>query len=207
MPRLYLTGAHFWGKLQHIGLVGEQKIKCRPIRTPKIDGIIVRGTICKLISSNRKFWKTSKLLSSNRGLNSKLMPIEKYKLVSEESESDRILNKNFTNITKSVKLKRSPYLTYCFQNHTSIFKIASIGNPKNDLVPKKIKFIPISRWSEKGILNLDIKKATRKRDIPENLLKKCISRHLLFLTNIISSCIEQSNFPVELKLANAIPIL
>ena len=78
------------------------------------------------------------------------MPIEKYKLVSEEPESDRILNKNFTNITKNVKLKRSPYLchlnkTYCFQNHTSIFKIASIGNPKNDLVPKKIKFIPISR--------------------------------------------------------------
>ena len=95
---------------------------------------ILRGTICKLISSNRKFWKTSKLLSSKGGLNSKLMPIEKYKLVSEEPESDRILNKNFTNITKNVKLKRSPYLchlneTYCFQNHTSIFKIASIGNP------------------------------------------------------------------------------
>ena len=30
---LYLTGVHFRGKLQHVGHVGEQKIKCRPART------------------------------------------------------------------------------------------------------------------------------------------------------------------------------
>ena len=30
---LHLTGVHFLGKLQHVGHVGEQKLKCRPIRT------------------------------------------------------------------------------------------------------------------------------------------------------------------------------
>ena len=36
---LYLTDVHFWGELQHIGHVGRQKIKCRPIRTREIGGI------------------------------------------------------------------------------------------------------------------------------------------------------------------------
>ena len=35
---LYLTGVHFRGELQHIGHVGGQKIKCRPIRTREIGG-------------------------------------------------------------------------------------------------------------------------------------------------------------------------
>ena len=36
---LYLTGVHFRGELQHVGIVSEQKIKCRPNRTRKIDGV------------------------------------------------------------------------------------------------------------------------------------------------------------------------
>ena len=35
---LYLTGVHSRGGLQHRGDVSEQKIKCRPIRTPEIGG-------------------------------------------------------------------------------------------------------------------------------------------------------------------------
>ena len=110
MPRLYLTGVHFRGELQHVGLVGEQKIKCPPIRIREISGVRLSEELYVVISNSRKFWKTSKLLSSDKGLNSQLMLIEKYKLVSEEPESDKIMNKNFTNITKKFKLKRSPYL-------------------------------------------------------------------------------------------------
>ena len=36
---LYLTGVHFRGKLQQGGHVGEQKIKCHPIRTWEIGGL------------------------------------------------------------------------------------------------------------------------------------------------------------------------
>ena len=36
---LYLTGVHFRGELQHVGHVGGQKIKCRPIRTREMGGV------------------------------------------------------------------------------------------------------------------------------------------------------------------------
>ena len=35
----YLTGEHFWGTLQHVGDVSEQKVKCGPIRTREIVGV------------------------------------------------------------------------------------------------------------------------------------------------------------------------
>ena len=36
---LYLTGVHFQGELQHVGHVGEEKIKWKPIKTHEIDGL------------------------------------------------------------------------------------------------------------------------------------------------------------------------
>ena len=35
---LTFTGVHFPGELQHVGHVGEQKIKCRPIKTQERTG-------------------------------------------------------------------------------------------------------------------------------------------------------------------------
>ena len=35
----YLTGVHFRGELQHVGHVGEQKIKFRSIRTREVAGV------------------------------------------------------------------------------------------------------------------------------------------------------------------------
>ena len=36
---LYLTGVHFRGELQHVGHVGEIKLKCREIRTREIASV------------------------------------------------------------------------------------------------------------------------------------------------------------------------
>ena len=36
---LYLTGVYFRGELQRVGQMGEQKIKCQPIRTREIVGV------------------------------------------------------------------------------------------------------------------------------------------------------------------------
>ena len=46
---LYLTGVDFRGELQHVGHMGEQKIKGQPIRTREIAGVrlIMNGT-CRL---------------------------------------------------------------------------------------------------------------------------------------------------------------
>ena len=35
----YLTGVHSRGELQHVSHVGEQKIKCQPIRTREIAAV------------------------------------------------------------------------------------------------------------------------------------------------------------------------
>ena len=35
----YLTDVHYRGELQHVGQVGKQKIKFRPIRTREIAGV------------------------------------------------------------------------------------------------------------------------------------------------------------------------
>ena len=35
----YISDVHFRGKLQHRGHVGEQKIKCQPIRARQISGL------------------------------------------------------------------------------------------------------------------------------------------------------------------------
>ena len=43
---LYLTGVHFRGELQHVGDVGGQKIKCRPIRAREIGGARLQEKLC-----------------------------------------------------------------------------------------------------------------------------------------------------------------
>ena len=43
---LYLTGVHFQGKLQHIGDVSEQNIKCQLIRTREIGAARLSEEIC-----------------------------------------------------------------------------------------------------------------------------------------------------------------
>ena len=42
---LYLTGVHFWGELQHVGDVSEQKIKYWPIRTREIGGVRLKDVL------------------------------------------------------------------------------------------------------------------------------------------------------------------
>ena len=45
---LNLTGVHFGGELQYVGTINEQKIKCRPNRTPKICGVRLPDELCGL---------------------------------------------------------------------------------------------------------------------------------------------------------------
>ena len=44
-PFLNLTGVYFWGELQHVGDVSEQKINCWPIRTRVIRGVRLQDVV------------------------------------------------------------------------------------------------------------------------------------------------------------------
>ena len=87
---LYLTGVHFRGELQHVGLVGEQKIKCRPIRTREIAGVRLQD---KLYECYRK------LLQSVTGV---------FQSVRGITKCDKKLSKSVTGI-------RNPVNIYLFQ--------------------------------------------------------------------------------------------
>ena len=59
---------------------------------------------------------------------------------------------------------------------------------------------------KREILTLNNKKASRKEDVPVNILKDAIDTYLPILTKVINSSIEQNEFPNELKLADVLPI-
>ena len=47
---LYLTGIHFRGELQQVGHVGEQNVKCQPIRTQEIAGVRLQEELCAIFT-------------------------------------------------------------------------------------------------------------------------------------------------------------
>ena len=153
----------------------------------------------KNISDNKKFWNTIKPLFSNKRLNSnKLMLIENDKLISEEPLLARTMNEYFTSITKNLNLKLSPRFSDLkdiinfYQNHISIIKIMSQSN--SEFEPFHFQRVS-SNELKKEILNVSNKKATRKGDVPVNLLKGSIDTYLPVLTEIINSFFEQNEFP------------
>ena len=50
---LYLTGVYFRGTLQHVGHVGGQKIKYRPIRTREIGSVRLQEELYALVFLNK----------------------------------------------------------------------------------------------------------------------------------------------------------
>ena len=59
---------------------------------------------------------------------------------------------------------------------------------------------------KREILTLNNKKASRKEDVPVNILKDAIDTYLPILTKVINSSIEQNEFPIELELADVLLI-
>ena len=53
MSNFHLTGIYFRGELQHVGHVGEQKIKCGPIRTREMNDIRL---LDKLYVCTQELW-------------------------------------------------------------------------------------------------------------------------------------------------------
>ena len=61
------------------------------------------------MTDNKKFWKTIKSFSSNKGLNSnKLILRVKDVVVADEKALATLMNKYFVNVTADLDLKRPP---------------------------------------------------------------------------------------------------
>ena len=158
------------------------------------------------LSDNRKFWKTIKQYFSNKGLNSnKFLLKEKGNLVSNKKQLATIMNSFFINITKGLELKEKNEINAntledvldALNSHPSIERIRRTVKTNENF---SFKPVPVDLVNE-IILNLDGFKATPVGDIPADMLKFRVDKHLPFLTKIINYSFENGCFPEELKLA------
>ena len=86
----------------------------------------------KLVSGNKKLWRTIKVYFSDKGsFSNKIKILEKDCIVSNNRRLSEIFNENFINITKTLDLKPSiistitslPEIIETFKDHPSIKKI------------------------------------------------------------------------------------
>ena len=139
----------------------------------------------KSISDNKKFWKIIKPFFSHKGLNTnKIMLVENNEIVREEEIMADIINNYFTNITTHLKLtptKIDPKanlesIINTLKNNESVqrIKVANVHSKSS------LRFNIVSELDvKKKMLNLYSKKATRKDDIPANILKNSINAYFI----------------------------
>ena len=166
----------------------------------------------KSISGNKKIWKTINHFFSYKALNpNNIMLLESNEIVREEEIIANIMNNCFTNITTHLKLKPTKTdpkanlesMIDTFQNHESVqrIKLANFHSKSS------LRFNSVSKLDvKKEILNLSSKKATRKSDIPAEILKNSINAYLPELTILINNSLNKGVLPDDLKLAYITPI-
>ena len=70
----------------------------------------------KSITDTKKFWMTVKLLFSNKSKTANIILNENHRIIKENKKIPHTLNKYFTDLTKTLKLKKaSPALKKLFE--------------------------------------------------------------------------------------------
>ena len=155
----------------------------------------------KVITDNKKFWSAVKPLFSDKSkaMNT-IVLYEKGKIIKNYKRVSEVLNKYFTNLTKSLKLKKC-ISRKSFLN-TSIKKINQ-SYPKTET----FSFREIRETETLEIIkSLPKNKATVFKDIPMRIIKDAAHVYSHRLTIIFNNCIKNSKFPDILKYADITPV-
>ena len=169
----------------------------------------------KLITDNRKFWKTVKPLFSDKHFsNNKITLLDGDKIISEDAEVAKKFNDYFSNVVKNLNIEGFE-TDYCFnpeldkisniiekfKNHPSVQKIK-----KNVKVEATFHFKNVSELMiKKKISSLDKKKPTTFNNIPTRILVENCDIISPFITDIYNEAKSKSEFPTSLKLADLTP--
>ena len=169
----------------------------------------------KLITDNKKFWKTVKPLFSEQHFgNNKITLLDGDEIISEDAEVVEKFNKYFSNVVKNLKVVGFETGYYInpeideifniikkFENHPSIHMIKV-----NVKVEAKFNFTDDSEsMTKKQISSLDKRKPIH---IIISLLKCLMENYDIispFITNIYNESKSKSEFPTSLKLADLTP--
>ena len=171
----------------------------------------------KLVTDNRKFWKTVKPLFSDKHFSSnKITLLEGDEIISNNQAIAEIFNTYFANIVEELDIEGFPTTDYSyvpeldyisniigkFKHHPSILKIKD-----NVKVDNCFTLLPVdeSAICDK-IDSLNKRKPTTYNNIPTRILvdnKDIISP---FITEMYNESNRTSNFPNPLKLADVTPV-
>ena len=169
----------------------------------------------KLLTDNKKFWKTVKPFFSDKHFsNNKITLLENEEIISDDTEVAQKFNKYFTNVVKSLNIEGFQ-TDYCyntkldnisniiekFKTHPSIYKIK-----ENVKIETQFHFMDVSddKIKEK-IFSLNKKKPTTFNNIPTRILVENCDIISPFITDIYNESKTKSDFPVSLKLADITP--
>ena len=181
------------------------------------------------ITDNKKFWKTVKPLFTEKiSIKPKITLIEK-NIISQEDQDDLVIenvisddigvsevfNEYFVNIVPNLKIteliidenftetadKLSDSINK-FRNHPSIIMIKTKNISTDTFSFSKITYDNVLQ----KIDSLDVRKASQQTDISTKILKQNSEYFANYFFENINFCIENSEFPSDLKLADVIPI-
>ena len=155
----------------------------------------------KVITDNKKFWSAVKplFLDKSKTMNT-IVLYEKEKIMKKYNRVSEVLNKYFTNLTKSLKLKKC--ITRKRFLNTYIKKI-------NQSYPKTETFsFREIRETEtlETIKSLRKNKAALFKGIPMRIIKDAAHVYSHRLTIIFNNCIKNNKFPDILKYADITPV-
>ena len=180
----------------------------------------------KILSDNRKFWKSIKPLFSEKQcvLQKNITLVEKGKIISKDREVAEKLNSFFIDAVKNLEIE--PFVEIDSENvdttqETDTEDISDIDNilrrykdhpsiqkiRENVRIEDEFKFMDSTAddfYSE--IRNLDQKKAGVENDIPVKILMGSNDIASEYLSKIYNNAKNNCNFPQLLKLADVVPI-
>jgi len=172
-----------------------------------------------IFKDNKKFWQRIKPLFSNKQntLQKHITIIDNNVTISEDAAVAENLNKFFINTVKNLDIEKFDTenitdnnafidnideIIFKYKSHPSIIKIRD-----NVIVNDKFQFMDVTDYDFNCLIaDLDPNKAATKDDIPAKIL---ISNNVIvsrYLCNIYNNCKKDNLFPLDLKLADVIPI-
>ena len=168
----------------------------------------------KLITDNKKFWKTVKPLFSDKyNVNRAITLIDGNNIISEDINVAVKLNDFFSNAVKKLDIRgyepeipligkdKITDIVFKFKKHPSILKIKDVMD-----VIEKFSFLPTDTASfAMEIKNLNANKPTTLNNIPVKVLIENCDLVVPYITKIYNDSILSSNFPELLKVAEITP--
>ena len=163
----------------------------------------------KSITDAKKFWKTMKPLFSNKNKTANTIILDKNNRIIKDNKQISHMNKYFTSLTKTLKLKKtsalkkksSKHLLRHFKNHF-INKIKKHFNSNERYAFREFKETEII----KTIKKLPKNKASTFKDISVKIMMNSVHIYSQVLTNIFNDIVKSGNFPDILKNADITPV-